>query len=56
MRDLGTVQSYLFNEHAIISFDKEWIDLFGGLPTFRVIIDDEGKLWLQSQKVRRGCE
>jgi|APSaa5957512535_1039671.scaffolds.fasta_scaffold14406_3 hypothetical protein len=56
MKELGKVQSYLFDDHVIVSFDKEWINLFGGLPVFSITIDDAGKLCLQSQKVRRDCE
>jgi len=59
MRVLGKVQSYLFDEHVIVSFDKKWIDLFGGLPVFKIIIDDKGRLCLQSQVIRSGgalCE
>ena len=54
MKELGKVQSYLFDEHVIVSFDKKWINLFGGLPVFRIIIDDEGKLCLQSQVIKSG--
>ena len=54
MKELGQVSSYLFDDHIIVSFDKEWINLFGGLPVFRIIIDDEGKLCLQSQVIWSG--
>ena len=51
---LGQVQSYLFDEHVIVSFDKKWINLLGGLPVFKIIIDDKGRLCLQSQVIRSG--
>jgi len=51
---LGQVQSYLFDEHVIVSFEKEWINLLGGLPVFKIIIDDKGRLCLQSQVIRSG--
>lgn len=54
MKELGNVQSYLFGDHVIVAFDKNWINLFGGLPVFRIIIDDKGKLCLQSQVIRSG--
>ena len=54
MKGLGNVQSYLFGDHVIVAFDKDWINLVGGLPVFRIVIDDEGKLCLQSQVVKLG--
>lgn len=54
MKELGTVQSYLFGDHVIVAFDKNWINLFGELPVFRIIIDGEGKLCLQSQVIKLG--
>ena len=59
MKELGKVQSYLFDEHIIIYFDKKWINLFGGLPVFKIIIDSKGRLCLQSQIIKSvvvGCE
>jgi len=55
MKELGKVQTYLFDDHVIISFDKKWINLFGGLPVFRIIIDNENRLCLQSQVIRSGA-
>lgn len=56
MKELGKVQSYLFDEYVIVSFDKKWINLFGGLPVFKIIIDDEGRICLQSQVVKSGAK
>jgi len=55
MKELGTVQANLFDEFLIVSLDKKWINLFGGLPVFRIIIDDKGRLCLQSQVIRSGA-
>ncbi len=54
MKELGTVQAHLFDDYVIVSLDKKWINLFGGLPIFRIIIDDKGRLCLQSQVIRSG--
>ena len=54
MKELGTVQASLFDEFLIVSLDKKWINIFGRLPVFRVIIDDQGRLCLQSQVIRSG--
>jgi len=59
MKELGTVQANLFDDYVIVSLDKKWINLFGGLPIFRIIIDDKGRLCLQSQVIKLGvvaCE
>ncbi|KFM14397.1 hypothetical protein SCCGRSA3_00018 [Marine Group I thaumarchaeote SCGC RSA3] len=56
MKELGSVQANLFNDFLIVSLDKEWINLFGGLPVFRIIIDDQGRLCLQSQVIRSGAK
>ena len=50
MKELGHVSSYLFDDHIIVSFDKEWINLFGGLPVFRIIINDKNELCLISKE------
>ncbi len=55
MKELGTVQASLFDEFLIVSLDKKWINIFGRLPVFRVIIDDQGRLCLQSQVIRSGA-
>ena len=54
MKELGQVQGYFFDEHVIVLLDKEWINLFGGLPIFTITIDEAGKLCLQSQVIRSG--
>jgi len=51
MKELGKVQAYLFDEHVIVSLDKDWINLFGGLPVFRIIINEKNELCLISQGV-----
>ncbi len=52
MKELGTVQANLFDEFLIVSLDKKWINIFGRLPVFRIIIDDQGRLCLQSQVIK----
>jgi len=56
LEELGTAQASIFDEYLIVAFDKKWINVFGGLPVFRIIIDDKGRLCLQSQVVRSGAK
>lgn len=50
MKNLGTFDSFLFDEHIIISLDKKWIEVFSELPKFEVKIDKKGKLHIISTK------
>lgn len=52
MKEVGTVQANLFDDYLIVGLDKKWINVFGGLPVFRIIIDDKGRLCLQSQIIK----
>lgn len=50
MKNLGTYEPFLFEEHILISLDKKWIEVFGELPKFEVKIDKKGKLCITSTK------
>jgi len=50
MKNLGTYDSFIFDEHIIISLDEKWIEVFGELPKFDVKIDKKGKLHRISTK------
>ncbi|GEM_PF-1979097 len=50
MKNLGIYDSFLFDEHILISLDKKWIEVFGEIPKFEVKIDSKGKLHLVSTK------
>ena len=44
-KQICEVKPYLFEDFLIISLDKDWIDVCGGIvPTFNAIIDKEGRL------------
>lgn len=50
MKKLGEFDSFLFENHIIISLDKKWLEAFGELPKFEAVIDDKGKLHIKSTK------
>jgi len=45
---ISEVTSFLFGEHILISFSKDWINMFKSLPRFTAEFK-EGKLVLTSQ-------
>jgi len=49
---LGKINATLFDEHLIISFNKKWIDVFRGVPSFTLTIDSDNRLCLRSQVIR----
>jgi len=49
MTRLGTVKPLLFDQSLIISLDKEWINNFSMIPTFKVTINNKGNLCITSQ-------
>ena len=49
MKKIGTVQPYLFEEQLILALTKDWINAFGCVPTFEVLIDDKKNLVLKSK-------
>jgi len=50
MKKLGEFDSFLFEDHIIISLDRKWLEVFGELPKFEVAIDEKGKLHIKSTK------
>ena len=55
----GEIEPDLFDDHLIISFSKEWIDVFRGMPSFTLIIDSDNRLCLRSQPIPKSgdlCE
>jgi hypothetical protein len=50
VKKIGEYDSFLFDDHLIISLDKNWIKVFGELPRFEVTVDDDGKLHITSIK------
>lgn len=39
----------MFHEHLVLSLTKDWINIFGKLPTFTVFLDNKKRLILQSE-------
>lgn len=53
---IGIVTPGLIDGHLIISLDQKWINVFGEIPKFTAIIDDKGRLILQSQSFSRKAD
>jgi len=53
MKKIGEVTSYLFGNNIILGLDQRWLNAFEGLPKFSVLLDNENRLVLKSQKVRK---
>ena len=51
MKKLSHIISYLFENHLLISFSKDWINTCNGLPEFDVMIDSNNRLHLISKQV-----
>lgn len=45
-----TVKPLLWENHLLLSFDSKWIDVFGFIPSFEVIIE-KGRLVLLGPKL-----
>ena len=46
MKKICDVTSTIFNDHIIISFEKDWLQIFDKLPKFSAIIDNKCRLVL----------
>jgi len=53
MKKLSQIDPYLFENQLIIAISNEWISVFGRIPRFDVIFDDEGRLILQSEPAQQ---
>lgn len=50
VKKIGGFDPFLFEDHLVISLDKNWIKVFGELPRFEAAIDDDDKLHIASMK------
>ncbi len=48
MTRIGTTSCHLFENYLIISLASNWIEVFGKIPEFDVVIDSDDKLRLTS--------
>ena len=53
MKKISEVKSFLFDNHIILSFSKDWIDVFKEIPEFEVMIDSKNRLHLISKVANR---
>jgi len=44
------VVPYLFDGFLILSFDSNWMNVFGGMMSFRVFVDKSGRLNIISEE------
>ena len=51
MKHIATVSSYLFGDHIIISFSKDWLNSSGKLPVFDVYITDKHLQLISKEKM-----
>lgn len=49
MKKIAEITPLLFEDHLIISLDREWINLWNQVPTFTAKLYDNAKLVLESQ-------
>lgn len=54
MKQLGIVSPYIFEDELILSFSKNWISCFGGIPHFSISISKNGKLCFTSVESIKG--
>jgi len=45
-----TVTPYLFDNFLLLSLDSKWMGMFGGMLSFNVFIDKQGKLNIVSEE------
>ena len=50
MKKICETKPMLFEDYLILALSKEWLDVFGEMPTFEASLDDNGKLHLTSTK------
>lgn len=50
MKKICETTPLLFEGYLVLALSSEWLDVFGGMPTFEVSLDDNGKLHLISTK------
>lgn len=50
MKKICEVKPLLFDGYLVLALSKEWLDVFGEMPTFEASLDDDGKLHLTSTK------
>jgi hypothetical protein len=50
-KTLNKVKPLLWENHLLLSFDSKWIDVFGSIPVFDVIIKN-GRLVLLGPKLQ----
>lgn len=53
MKTLESVIPHFFEDRLIISLSKEWVDIFGKIPEFKVFIDSKNRLTLQSKEIQK---
>jgi len=51
MKKITEVKSYLFDNYLIVSLSKDWVNVFGEIPRFKVVLDNKKQLCLIGPKL-----
>ena len=50
MKKISEIKSYLFENHIILAFSQDWLNVFKEMPGFDVFVDDRNKIHLVSKQ------
>jgi len=50
MRKIGVTKPYRFEDYLIIGINVAWLDICGDDLSFKIILDDKGRLCLISEQ------
>ena len=45
-KEIAQISGYLLDGNIVISLDPKWLEVFGGIPRFTVMIDEDSRLVL----------
>jgi len=51
MKKIGVISPLVFEKFLILSLDLSWLNIFKKIPTFTIVVDNENRLVLKSQKL-----
>lgn len=52
-RTLQRITPLFYDDNLIVSLSKKWIEYFGKIPDFEVILEKNGKLLLRSRTAKK---
>jgi len=54
MKKIGEITPYLFEDHLILSIQKEWINIWKTFPKFFVFVGKDSQLIIKSNTINGG--